>query len=268
MFCDCRNDFNIDVSSIESLITTRTKAIVPVHWSGRPCEMDSLINIATKYGLHIVEDACHALQAEYKNKQCGSFGDTACFSFHPLKNLNVWGDGGIITTSNESLANKLRLIRNHGLTDRDTCLEFSYNSRLDSIQAVVAKHIIENHLINITTSRIKNGNMLDTYLRDCPRVKVTTRSSYIKEVFHLYMLIVENRDELVDYLRANRVDAKIHYPTPMHLQPAAKSYCYSKGDFPVAERLAKNCISLPVHEFVTKSEIERMADIIHKFYKQ
>jgi len=267
VFCDCGNDFNIDVSRIESLITRRTKAIVPVHWSGRPCEMDEIRKISSQHSLYVIEDACHALQAEYKKKRCGSFGETACFSFHPLKNLNVWGDGGIITTSESALASKLKLIRNHGLTDRDTCVEFSYNSRLDSIQAVVAKHVLDNHLKNITASRIGNAQLLDSQLSSCSGIKINTRCLYNKEVFHLYMLRVEKRDELIEYLKINGVDAKIHYPTAMHLQPAAKKYGYSKGDFPVAENLSKSCVSLPVHEFIRKVDIEKMSDLIHKFYK-
>ena len=267
VLCDCRNDFNIDISRIESLITSRTKAILPVHWSGRPCEMDDIKSIASKHSVYVIEDACHALQAEYKKQRCGSFGNTGCFSFHPLKNLNVWGDGGIITTSDEELANKLRLIRNHGLTDRDTCIEFAYNSRLDSIQAVVAKHVLENHMEDITTSRIKNAKLLDTYLGSCPGLQINSRSKDIKEVFHLYILRAEKRSELIKYLRANGVDAKIHYPIPMHMQPAAMKYGYSEGDFPVAEHLANTCISLPVHEFITKSEIEKMSELVHKFYK-
>ena len=126
--------------------------------------MSKLLKVASEHNIHVVEDACHALQAEYHSKHCGSFGITGCFSFHPLKNLNVWGDGGIITTNDETLADRLRLIRNHGLVGRNTCVEFSYNSRLDTIQAVVAKHLIESRLDNITHTRRSNASMLDLAL--------------------------------------------------------------------------------------------------------
>ena len=267
VFCDCRDDFNIDPSLVESLITPRTKAIIPVHWSGRPCDMDALGKISDSYNIPIIEDACHALQAEYFNKRCGSFGKTGCFSFHPLKNLNVWGDGGIITTNDEELSSKLRLIRNHGLVGRNTCVEFAYNSRLDTIQAVVAKHLIENHLQTITSSRQTNAKKLDDALSCLPNITVTPRSRSIKEVFHLYMFTCQDRDTLVPYLQERGIDAKIHYPIPMHMQPAAAYLGYKSGDFPVAESLANTCISLPVHEHITSEHVDHMISSISDFYQ-
>lgn len=267
VFCDCAYDYNINVSQISELITSKTKAIVPVHWSGRPCDMTSLLKIAKDYNLNIVEDACHALQAEYNNQRCGSFGVTGCFSFHPLKNLNVWGDGGIITTNDQLLADRLKLIRNHGLVGRNTCVEFSYNSRLDTIQAVVAKHLIENRLDNITAKRRHNAFTLDSELCQIPGINITPRSELLKEVFHLYMFTAPDRDKLVAHLQAFGIDAKIHYPIPMHLQPASKDFGYSFGDFPIAEDLASNCISLPVHEFVTDDNLYFMIDKIRSFFK-
>ena len=266
VFCDVSEDFNLDPSQIESKINSRTKAIVPVHWAGRSCDMDRINAIARKNNLFVVEDACHAIQGEYKSKKCGSLGDLGCFSFHPLKNLNVWGDGGIITTSNEELANKLRLMRNHGLLNRNTCVEFAYNSRLDTIQAVVAKYMIENKLSNITNSRINNAIRLDTLLAEVPQISLLERNRDFREVFHLYIFKAEKRDELYEYLRNNGIDAKVHYPVPMHLQPAAKYLGYKEGDFPIAESYAKNTISLPVHEFINKEQIEKMSNSIKKFY--
>ena len=267
VFCDCDENYNIDVSLIEEKISRKTKAIVPIHWTGRPCDMERLQEISKKYSIPIVEDACHALQAEYKMKRCGSFGELGCFSFHPLKNLNVWGDGGIIVTDNQSLANKLKLIRNHGLIDRDTCVEFAYNSRLDTIQAVVAKHLIENKLDKITKCRITNALMYDSEIREIPYLKIPERSKDNKEVFHLYTFQAEQRNKLAEFLISNGVDAKIHYPIPMHMQPASKKYNYKEGDFPVAEKLCKTTISLPVHEFITEKEIIYVSNLIKKFYK-
>ncbi|MDA7501559.1 DegT/DnrJ/EryC1/StrS family aminotransferase [bacterium] len=267
IFCDCSTDYNIDVSQIRNLITSKTKAIVPVHWSGRPCDMDPLLEIAKEHNLHIVEDACHALQAEYNGQRCGSFGTTGCFSFHPLKNLNVWGDGGIITTNEESLSDRLKLIRNHGLVGRNTCVEFSYNSRLDTIQAVVAKHLIETRLDNITASRRLNAFTLDSELSKIQDINITPRNNSLKEVFHLYMFTTPFRDKLVEHLHSFGIDAKIHYPIPMHLQPASKDFGYALGDFPVAETLASQCISLPVHEFVTTKDVNFMIDKVRSFFK-
>ena len=267
IFCDCAEDYNIDVSKIEEKINPNTKAIVPIHWTGRPCNMDKLLEISKKYSIPIVEDACHALQGEFNSKRCGSFGELGCFSFHPLKNLNVWGDGGIIVTNNKSLAEKLRLMRNHGLVDRNTCLMFAYNSRLDTIQAVVAKHLIENRLDNITKRRIENAELYDKNLSQISSIKIPRRIKANKEVFHLYTFQAEQRDDLSRMLQLHGVDAKIHYPVPMHLQPASKKYNYSKGEFPIAEKLCSKTISIPVHEFVTDQEIMFVCDLIKKFYK-
>ena len=266
VFCDCDLDYNINTKEIEEKITNKTKAIVPIHWTGRPCQMEELLRISQKYSIPIVEDACHALQAEYRGKRCGSFGDLGCFSFHPLKNLNVWGDGGIIVTDNKQHADNLRLLRNHGLVDRNTCVKFAYNSRLDTIQAVVAKHIIENKLENITQSRIKNALLYDKYLREISSLKIPERIKDNKEVFHLYTFQAEERDQLANLLNEKGVDAKIHYPIPMHMQPASKDYLHSVGDFPIAEKLCKTTISLPVHEFVTEEEIIFVCNLIKEFY--
>ena len=266
VFCDCGEDYNIDADKIESLITSRTKAIVPVHWSGRPCEMNKINEIAKRNNLYVVEDACHALKASYQERKCGSLGDTGCFSFHPLKNLNVWGDGGIITTDNEELADKLKLMRNHGLVNRDECKMFAYNSRLDTLQAVVAKHLIENKIDNITGKRQENAHTLDRLLSNNDNITLPDRRNELEEVFHLYMFQAKRRDELIDYLKDKGIDAKIHYPVNMHLQPAAKYLGYSKGDFPVAEKLSNGCVSLPVHEYVDAEDIKLMADSVKSFY--
>lgn len=267
VFCDVGDDYNINPLEIESKITNKTKAIIPVHWAGKPCAMDEINKVAKSFNLKVIEDACHAIQGEYNDKRCGSLGDIGCFSFHPLKNLNVWGDGGIVTTNNREIAEKIKLIRNHGLVNRDTCVEFAYNSRLDTIQAVIAKYLIEKKILeNITFSRIRNSLLLDELLGDIPQIHLVKRSASLKEVFHLYMFKTSRRDELYTHLRNQNIDAKIHYPTPMHLQPAAKYLGYKLGDFPVAESLANQSISLPVHEFIDESKVLKMSECIHSFF--
>src|SRR3990167_9245661 len=254
------------ISKINLKITKNTKAILPVHWSGKPCRMDNIKEIADAHNLFIVEDACHAIDANYHGKPAGSWGDLGCFSFHPLKNLNVWGDGGIITTNSESLANELRLMRNHGLKGRDECARFSYNSRLDTIQAVIADHLLQK-LPNITQSRIRNANYLDQNLSKISNIRVPDREPNVKQVYHLYSICCENRDALKAHLIKHGVDAKIHYPIPMHLQPAAKKYGYQAGDFPVAELIAQQTLSLPVHEFITQNNLDDMIALIKGFYE-
>jgi aminotransferase EvaB len=265
VFCDIEDDFNISISGIKKLITDKTKAIVPVHWSGRPCEMKEMIEISEEFGIPIIEDACHSILAEYHGRRTGTFGITGCFSFHPLKNLNVWGDGGIITTNSDEMNSKIRLLRNHGLTDRDHCEVFAYNSRLDTIQAVVANHLLDK-IEAITNARITHARYLDSGLGGVKEINIPKRDADIKEVFHIYSFMAENRDALWDFLRNNGIDAKIHYPIPMHLQPAARYLNYKKGDFPITERVANQTISLPVHEFVQLQDLDFMISKVKEFY--
>jgi dTDP-4-amino-4,6-dideoxygalactose transaminase len=267
VFCDVGLDYNIDVSQIRSKITPRTKAIMPVHWSGRPCEMSEIIAISKEFGIPVVEDACHAILAKYQGVLAGNFGELGCFSFHPLKNLNVWGDGGIIVTDSKLLNDKLRLLRNHGLKDRDTCEIFAYNSRLDTVQAVVARHMIPK-LREITNSRIRNANYLDNLLTKINQITVPERrSGKDSEVFHLYSILAENRDGLVKHLNSKGIDAKVHYLIPMHLQPASKDFGYKNGMFPVAEMISNATMSLPVHEFINESHLDLMVQVIREFYQ-
>ena len=267
IFVDVKDDYNIDENKIEKAITKKTKAIMPVHWSGRPCEMLKISKIANKYNLKVIQDSCHAIQSKYHNKNVIEFGDACTFSMHPLKNLNVWGDGGFIITNKKKLAERLFLIRNHGLISRNLCKEFAYNSRLDTIQATIANYKIKHKLNNITKKRIENAKYFDKLLSNNKNIHTVKRLNYLKEVFHLYQINVKNRDKLINFLIKNNVDAKIHYPIPIHLQPAAKFLKYKKGDFPVAEKLARTSISLPVHEFIKKQDVFKMAELINSFYR-
>ena len=268
VFVDIKDDYNIDENKIENAITKKTKAIMPVHWAGRPCELDKIKKIAKKHKLRIIQDSCHCIDARYKNKHLIEYGDICTFSLHPLKNLNVWGDGGFMLTQNKKIAEKLYLLRNHGLINRDTCKVFGFNSRLDTIQAVVGNYKIENKLNNITNRRIKNALLLDKLLKDNPNIITIKRKKNLKEVFHLYHINVKkNRDKLKSYLLKNNIDAKIHYPKPIHLQPAAKFLKYKKGDFPIAEKIAKTSLSLPVHEFIKRRDVDHMAKLINKFLR-
>ena len=239
VFVDIKEDYNIDENKIKSAITKKTKAIMPVHWAGRPCEMDKIYSLAKKYKLNIIQDSAHVIGAKFKKKHLVNFGDACTYSMHPLKNLNVWGDGGFIVTNKKSLAKKLYLIRNHGLKNRDNVEIFGYNSRLDTIQAAVANYKMKNKLDNITKKRIQNATMLDKMLSNNKNVITVKRLKHLKEVFHLYHInVFKKRDSLQKYLIKNNIDAKVHYPIPVHLQKAAKYLKYKKGDFPVSEKLA------------------------------
>ena len=268
VFVDIKKDYNIDENKIKSAITKKTKAIMPVHWAGRPCELDKIYSIAKKFKLHIVQDSAHVIGARFKKKHLVNFGDACTYSMHPLKNLNVWGDGGFIVTNKKPLAKKLYLIRNHGLKDRNNVEVFGFNSRLDTIQAAVANYKMKNKLDNITSKRIKNAKMLDKLLSKNKNVITIKRLKYLKEVFHLYHINVKERDALQKYLIKNNIDAKVHYPIPVHLQKAAKYLKYKKGDFPVSEEMANTSLSLPVHEFIDLRHIKHMVNSINNFYSK
>ena len=267
VFVDIKEDYNIDEKKIKSLITKKTKAIMPVHWAGRPCELNKIKIIAKKHNLKIVQDASQEIDSRFKNKQLIDFGDICTYSMHPLKNLNIWGDGGFIATNNKRIANKLYLLRNHGLINRNKSKIFGYNSRLDTIQAVVANYKLKNKLNTITKKRIKNAHLFDKLFKINPIVKIMKRFPHLKEVFHIYHINVKKRDQLQQYLIKNSVDAKVHYPIPIHLQPAAKYLKYKKGDFPLAEEMANTSMSLPVHEFIKESDIKYVANLINNFFK-
>jgi aminotransferase EvaB len=265
VFVDIGEDYNMDVDKIEQKITARTKVILPVHWAGLPNDMDKIYKIATKYNLVVIEDACHAIKATYRNKYAGGLGDIGCFSFHPLKNLNVWGDGGIITTNSKNYAYKIKLLRNHGLISRDICEIFAFNSRLDTIQAVVAQHMLLK-IDSITSKRMENANYLSKSLKKNKNIKTPIVSSDKQNVYHLYVIRAKQRDKLQEFLIQKGIDAKVHYPIPMHLQPAAAKYGYKSGDFPETEKIIDEILSLPVHEYVTQEDLDFMVDSINDFY--
>ena len=266
VFVDIKEDYNMDENKIATAITKKTKAIMPVHWAGRTCELDKIKSIAKKFKLNIIQDSAHVIGARFKKKHLINFGDACTYSMHPLKNLNVWGDGGFVVTNKKPLAKKLYLIRNHGLKNRNNVEIFGYNSRLDTIQAVVANYKMKNKLDNITNKRIKNATTLDKLLSKNKNVTTVKRLKHLKEVFHLYHINVKKRDLLQKYLIKNNVDAKVHYPIPIHLQKAAKYLKYKKGDFPIAENMANTSLSLPVHEFIDERHVKYMAHYINKFY--
>ena len=266
VFVDIKEDYNMDENKIVTAITKKTTAIMPVHWAGRPCELDKIYLIAKKYKLHVVQDSAHVIGARFKKKHLINFGDACTYSMHPLKNLNVWGDGGFVVTNKKPLAKKLYLIRNHGLKNRNNVEIFGYNSRLDTIQATVANYKMKNKLDNITNKRIKNATTLDKLLSKNKNVTTVKRLKHLKEVFHLYHINVKKRDLLQKYLIKNNVDAKVHYPIPIHLQKAAKYLKYKKGDFPIAEKMANTSLSLPVHEFIDERHVKYMVHYINKFY--
>ncbi len=266
VFVDSNEQYTIDVDKIEEAITPKTKAILPVHLSGNPADMPRIMEIAKKHKLLVIEDAAQAILAKIDGKHVGSWGETACFSLHPLKNLNVWGDGGIIVTRSAQLCRKLKLFRNYGMSTRDEIEMFSHNSRLDSLQAVIGNRLI-NEVEDITRKRIANARHYDEAFKDLNgHIAIPQRRSNVQQVYHTYVLRVKNRDALLQYLVGCGIGAKVHYPIPVHLQPAAKYLGYKKGDFPVCEEDARWIISLPVHQHLTPQQMTYVIDCVRAFY--
>ena len=266
VFVDNNQEYTIDASKIEAAITPKTKAILPVHLSGRPADMPRIMEIARRRNLLVVEDAAQAILAKIDGKHVGSWGETACFSLHPLKNLNVWGDGGVIVTRSAELCRKLKLFRNHGMNTRDEIEFFSHNSRLDSLQAVIGNRLI-SQTEDITQKRITNARKYDEAFKDLKEnIAVPPRPSNVQQVYHTYVLRVKNRDELLNYLIERGIRAKVHYPIPVHLQKAAAHLGYKKGDFPVCEKDSTTIISLPVHQHLTAQQIAYVINCVREFY--
>jgi dTDP-4-amino-4,6-dideoxygalactose transaminase len=268
VFVDVGEDFNLDPARIEPALTPRTKAILPVHYAGQPARMDEILAIATARRLPVVEDACQAIGASTGGRPVSSFGVAAGFSLHPLKNLNVWGDGGVIVTHSADLDATLRLLRNHGLRNRDEVEVFGYNSRLDTLQAIVGNHLIGN-VEGITAARIRNAQALDAGLAPlAPRVRIPARQPSERHVFHLYMIEADDRDRLLQHLTERGIEAKIHYPVPLHLQPAGRRLGYREGDFPEAEHQARRILTLPVHQHLVPEQIEFTVEAVTEFYRR
>ncbi|MFC1824517.1 DegT/DnrJ/EryC1/StrS family aminotransferase [Thermodesulfobacteriota bacterium] len=267
VFVDVGPDYNIDVDLIRQAITPRTKAIMPVHLTGNPADMPRIMGIARENHCYVIEDAAQAVTALIEGQTVGSFGNIGCFSLHPLKNLNVCGDGGVLTTNSEAVYKKLDLLRNHGLKNRDEIEIFGYNSRMDTIKAAVANYFIE-HLETVTKKRQRNALIYDKGLKEAEEfVIIPPRRKGVKQVFHTYVVQVEKRDELVAFLYERGVETRIHYPIPIHLQKPCKKFGYHKGDFPVCEMQSGKILSLPIHQYLSEQQINYVIDMIMKFYK-
>lgn len=265
VFVDVNDNYVMDPSLIEREITDRTRAIVPVHFTGEPVDMDAVLDVAECYNLGVVEDACQSILAKWNSLNCGNFGVTGAFSLHPLKNLNVWADGGMIVTSNELIYNKLRLLRNHGLADRDTVEVFGYNSRLDTIQAIVGNWLIDK-APEITKKRQENARYYDSRLCEIESIILPANRVGAEPVYHLYMFRVPKaqRPGLLQHLNNHGIEAKVHYPVPIYRQKAAREYF--KGPCMWTDFQAESVISLPVDQHVTREEQDYVISRIQEFF--
>jgi dTDP-4-amino-4,6-dideoxygalactose transaminase len=262
---DVGDDGNLDPEKIESALGPRTRAILPVHLTGRPADMDPILEIARSSGLPVVEDCAQAVLAEYRGRRVGSFGRMGCFSFHPLKTLNCCGDGGILTTDDGELDRRLRVLRNLGLETRENCVAWSGNSRLDTLEAAILL-VKLRRVEGWTEKRRAHARYYREALRDIPGLRTPEERSHEKAVYHTFVIRAERRDELRQHLAENGVETAIHYPLPIHLQSAAAELGYGPGSFPEAEEQARSILSLPIYPELEQADLEHVAAAIRRFY--
>lgn len=255
--------YNIDINKIEEAISKKTKAIIPVHLYGQPAEMDRIIEIAKKHNLYVIEDCAQAHGAKYKGKKVGGIGDIGCFSFFPGKNLGAYGDAGIITTNNKKLAKRVLMLRNHGRLEKYKHEIEGINSRLDEIQAAILR-IKLKYLNKWNELRRKNAKIYNHLFKNIKGIVTPEILEVVESVYHLYVIRVKNRDDVQKQLREKGILAAVHYPFPLHLQPAYKYLGYKKGDFPEAEKVAKEILSLPMYPELTNNQIKFIVNSIKK----
>jgi dTDP-4-amino-4,6-dideoxygalactose transaminase len=267
VFVDVGEDYNLDPRLLTQAITPRTRAILPVHLTGRPADMEAILAVAQAHGLHVIEDASQAVLAEYKGKKVGAFGIAGCFSLHPLKTLNACGDSGVLTTDDADLAEKCRILRNIGLKTRDDCVLWSGNSRLDTIQAAILL-VKLRYLEAWTEKRRANARFYQEHLSGLPQVQVPQDRPYERAVYHTFVIQADRRDQLREHLAQQGIGTGIHYPRPIHLQQAAGNLGYSPGSIPVTENQARRILSLPVYPELTESHLYYIVDAIRGFFQE
>jgi len=265
VFVDCNDTFCMDTSLVEEKINENTKALLPVHFTGYMTDMRELNKLAEKYEIPVIEDACQSILGAIEGKNAGTWGIAGAFSLHPLKNLNVWSDGGVIVTNDVGLNEQLRLLRNHGLKDRDTVVTMGCNSRLDTIQAVVGNWILPKAKA-ISDQRIHNAEHLDNGLGKIEQITIPARPHDLRLVYHIYIVFAENRDYLLQYCIDKGIEAKVHYPVPIYLQPALKSLGHKKGDFPITDGHTKKIITFPCDQHLDKAQLDYIVKTVTTFY--
>ena len=256
--------FNINPALIERAITSRTKAILPVHLYGQPFDVDKVLEISRKHKLPLIEDACQAHGAKYKGKVVGTFGDMSCFSFYPGKNLGACGEGGALVTNNAQFAARAKSLREHGSTVRYYHDEVGYNYRMEGFQGAVLGVKLP-HLPKWTQERRRVAARYTELLANTP-LQLPREAEYAESAWHLYTVRHPKRDELKKFLEDNGVGCAVHYPIPLHLQKVYAYLGYKPGDFPVAEKISGECLCLPMFPELTEKQISRVAEVIKNFF--
>ena len=267
IFVDICNDGNIDPKDLINKISKKTKAIMPVHLSGRPCKMDKIISISKKYKIPIIEDAAQAIGTKFKNKFVGTFGKVGCFSAHPLKNLNAMGDSGYLVTDDKIIANKIKLLRNHGIKNRNDITDFGYVSRMDNFQAGILNLRLKK-LKSIIAKRRSNAKLYFQNLKKIKEIKLPYEEKNQFNSFHTFIILANKRDKLKNYLEKKKISTAIHYPKLIFDQKAYtnKFKKINSKHYPKSKYYVSNILTLPINEFITKNEIKKISNEIINFY--
>jgi dTDP-4-amino-4,6-dideoxygalactose transaminase len=258
--------FNLNPALVEKAITPRTRAILPVHLYGHPVDLEPLLAIAARHNLPLVEDAAQAHGAKYQGKVVGTFGVMSCFSFYPGKNLGAYGEGGAIVTNNAAYAARARALREHGSTQRYYHDEVGFNYRMEGIQGAVLG-IKLKHLDKWTRERRRVAARYHELLAGTP-LQLPRDAAYSESAYHLYVVRHPRRDDLKKHLEANKIGCALHYPLPLHLQKCYADLGHKEGAFPVAEKAARECLSLPIYAEMTDAQIQRVASVIKEFFQK
>lgn len=261
--------YNINPEKIEKAITSSTKAIIPVHLYGQPADMDPIMKIANRHNLYVIEDCAQAHGATYKGRKVGNFGHVACFSFYPGINLGAYGDGGAVLTNDEAIAERVRILRNHGQKVKYEHLVVGYCHRLDNLQAAIL-NVKLPYIDEWNARRRHHADLYNQFLKNVPGIVTPYVLPYAESVYHLYVIRVteERRDALQKYLTQRGIQTGLHYPIPVHLQPAYQVLAHRPGDFPISEQLAREGLSLPMYPELKDEQIEYVTENIKKFMNE
>lgn len=256
--------YTMNPDLLAAAMTTRTKAIIPVHLFGQMADMDPIMEIAGANGVSVIEDACQAHGAQYKGRPAGSVGDTGCFSFYPGKNLGAYGEAGAIVTNRPELAETIRALRDHGQAAKYSHETIGWNARMDGLQGAILSAKLK-HLSDWNESRIKNSRIYNELLKDIAGFITPVRAPYAKHVFHIYAIRVQNQAAMINALAQKKIQCGIHYPIPIHMQKAYAFLGLGKGSFPVSENCARELVSLPMFPELTDEQIKFVSDQVGEF---
>jgi dTDP-4-amino-4,6-dideoxygalactose transaminase len=262
--CDATT-YNIDPREVEAAITPRTRALLPVHFTGQAAEMEPLLELASRNNLELVEDAAQAHGTRYEDHPCGSLGHLACFSFYPGKNLGAYGDGGMVTTNDADVFERIRRLRNYGETRKYEHVVKGVNSRLDGLQAAFLS-VKLRHLPAWNDARVRHASTYEAELQGVGDIGFQGRVRSSSHIFHLFVIETEHRDALREHLSAKGIESGIHYPTPIHLQEAYTDLQLGEGSFPEAERLARRSLSLPMYPELSDDQIGEVCGVVREFF--